>query len=147
MTSQYSRKAKKDRKSATPPTVHIKTGFSALQKTIALIGSILSIIVASITINNALNNKNKVEPTNEPSSYLKDTTTTNTDNQWFNQTPSSSQEFPAASFDTSTTTSQDELGSQDSTTPANDSSSLTPEASSEASTSQLEAPASQATDN
>ena len=58
MPQHYSRRehleTKKEEKSATP-TKHIKTGFSALQKTVALVGSILSIIVASITINNALN--------------------------------------------------------------------------------------------
>lgn len=55
MSQHYSRRqksSKKDKEQA--PSKHIKKGFSALQKTIALIGSILSIIVASITINNAL---------------------------------------------------------------------------------------------
>ena len=54
MSQHYSRRqksSKKDKEQA--PSKHIKKGFSALQKTIALIGSILSIIVASITINNA----------------------------------------------------------------------------------------------
>lgn len=60
MTSKYSRQNKYQQKKVEP-TKHIKTGFSALQKTIALIGSILSIIVASLTINNALNKQNKTE--------------------------------------------------------------------------------------
>ena len=58
MSEHYSRQdknAKKSSQSLEKPTKHIKTGFSALQKTVALVGSILSIIVASITINNAMN--------------------------------------------------------------------------------------------
>ena len=51
MSKQYSRQQKQSPKN---PSHHIKTGFSAFQKTIALIGSILSIIVASFTIKNAI---------------------------------------------------------------------------------------------
>ena len=40
----------------TPKTEKVKKGFSALQKTIAFVGSILSVIIASFTINNNLNN-------------------------------------------------------------------------------------------
>lgn len=40
----------------TPKTERVKKGFSALQKTIAFVGSILSVIIASFTINNNLNN-------------------------------------------------------------------------------------------
>lgn len=39
----------------TPKTEKVKKGFSALQKTIAFVGSILSVIIASFTINNNLN--------------------------------------------------------------------------------------------
>lgn len=39
----------------TPKTERVKKGFSALQKTIAFVGSILSVIIASFTINNNLN--------------------------------------------------------------------------------------------
>lgn len=53
MSSHYSRQ-QKPRKSGGVPTQHIKTGFTAFQKSIALIGSILSIIVATITITRAL---------------------------------------------------------------------------------------------
>ncbi|HEQ9474948.1 TPA: hypothetical protein VIO66_001082 [Streptococcus pyogenes] len=53
MSSHYSRQ-QKPRKSGGVPTEHIKTGFTAFQKSIALIGSILSIIVATITITRAL---------------------------------------------------------------------------------------------
>ncbi|CAW99484.1 TPA: hypothetical protein TUM56_000273 [Streptococcus equi subsp. zooepidemicus] len=58
MSSHYSRQ-QKPKKSASIPTKHIKTGFTALQKTIALVGSVLSIVVATITINRAL------QPSNE----------------------------------------------------------------------------------
>ncbi|HGI5622830.1 TPA: DUF6556 family protein [Streptococcus pyogenes] len=53
MSSRYSRQ-QKPRKSGGVPTEHIKTGFTAFQKSIALIGSILSIIVATITITRTL---------------------------------------------------------------------------------------------
>lgn len=53
MTSQYSRKNKRPSKPEIP-TKHIKAGLTTLQKTIALVGSILSIIVATITITRAL---------------------------------------------------------------------------------------------
>ncbi|MGT2934907.1 DUF6556 family protein [Streptococcus castoreus] len=53
MSSNYSRQQKSS-KSGGVPTKHIKTGFTALQKFIALIGSILSIIVATITITRTL---------------------------------------------------------------------------------------------
>ncbi|WP_353889196.1 DUF6556 family protein, partial [uncultured Streptococcus sp.] len=55
MSQHYSRRqksSKKDKEQA--PSNHIKKAFSALQKKIALKGYILTIIVASITINNAL---------------------------------------------------------------------------------------------
>ena len=60
MSQKYSRRQKSSSKNdkSAAPTKHIKTGFSALQKTVALIGSILSIIVASITISNALKGSN-----------------------------------------------------------------------------------------
>ena len=66
MSQHYSRRqksSKKDKEQA--PSKHIKKGFSALQKTIALIGSILSIIVASITINNALKGSSSQKPTDK----------------------------------------------------------------------------------
>ncbi|GFG42818.1 DUF6556 family protein [Streptococcus canis] len=53
MSSRYSRQ-QKPRKSGGVSTQHIKTGFTAFQKSIALIGSILSIIVATITITRTL---------------------------------------------------------------------------------------------
>lgn len=55
MSQNYSRRQKSSQnKTTNTPKKHIKKGFSAFQKTIALIGSILSIIVASITISSAL---------------------------------------------------------------------------------------------
>lgn len=52
-SKQSSKKQKKD--SQLVPVKQIQTGFSALQKTIALVGSIMSILVATITINRYLN--------------------------------------------------------------------------------------------
>ena len=55
----YSRKNKhqnEQKPSRKTTSHHIKKGFSALQKTIATIASILSIIIASLTIMNLLNN-------------------------------------------------------------------------------------------
>ena len=66
MSQHYSRSqksSKKDKEQA--PSKHIKKGFSAFQKTIALIGSILSIIVASITITNALKGSSSQKPTDK----------------------------------------------------------------------------------
>ncbi|EHI69730.1 DUF6556 family protein [Streptococcus ictaluri] len=54
MSSQYSRQ-QKPKKTSVDPKKHLQTGFTALQKSIALIGSILSIVVATITITRALN--------------------------------------------------------------------------------------------
>lgn len=65
MSSHYSRQ-QKPKKSASIPTKHIKTGFTALQKTIALVGSVLSIVVATITINRALQPSNE-QPKNDSS--------------------------------------------------------------------------------
>ncbi|WP_438477693.1 DUF6556 family protein [Streptococcus pluranimalium] len=58
MSQQYSRKSKQTgQKEKRRPTEHIKYGLTAFQKTLALVGSILSIIVASITITNYLHSK------------------------------------------------------------------------------------------
>lgn len=54
MPSHYSRQDKSKSQNTIRPTKHIKTGLTAFQKSIAFIGSILSIIVASITIYKAL---------------------------------------------------------------------------------------------
>ena len=69
MSQNYSRRKKPGKSVSAAPKKHIKSGLSALQKTIALIGSILSIIVASITINNYLSGANSKD---------KDTTSTTT---------------------------------------------------------------------
>lgn len=67
--SQYSRSKQSDKpkKDKLVPVKQIKTGFSALQKTVALVGSIMSILVATITINRYLNenssSKNSEKPT------------------------------------------------------------------------------------
>ncbi|GGE28187.1 DUF6556 family protein [Streptococcus himalayensis] len=61
----YSRKQKKSETHLLPKKQDIAQGFTTLQKTIALIGSILSLITASITIHNALN-KDKEKSDSEP---------------------------------------------------------------------------------
>ena len=54
---KYSRKEKNNSTSnRKPASQHIKTGFSALQKTIATIASLLSIVIACFTIMNLMNN-------------------------------------------------------------------------------------------
>ena len=66
MSQHYSRSQKSSKKDKEQvPSKHIKKGFSAFQKTIALIGSILSIIVASITITNALKGSSSQKPTDK----------------------------------------------------------------------------------
>ncbi|MEW4353942.1 DUF6556 family protein [Streptococcus pneumoniae] len=63
----YSRKQKKTETKILPKKQHIEKGFTTLQKTIALIGSILSLITASITIHNAFNkDKEKDTSSSEP---------------------------------------------------------------------------------
>ncbi len=66
MSQHYSRRQKTSTEDKEPtPAKHIKKGFSAFQKTVALIGSILSIIVASITITNALKGSSATKPTDK----------------------------------------------------------------------------------
>ncbi|MFM1544587.1 hypothetical protein D3842_03355 [Streptococcus mutans] len=59
MANNYSRRQQPTKKtkgtSRKRPTEHIKTGFSALQKSVAIIAGILGIITALITINNYRN--------------------------------------------------------------------------------------------
>ncbi|MGI8190121.1 DUF6556 family protein [Streptococcus iniae] len=72
MTSHYSRKNKRPSKSEIP-TKHIKAGLTTLQKNIALVGSILSIIVATITITRALHPERedkKESNTGQPTSTI-----------------------------------------------------------------------------
>ena len=109
--SQYSRKEKV--KSQPSATEHVKTGFTALQKTVALIGSILSIVVASLTINNALNNsKDKDKADNDtPKTTIiqkESNQTADQDKVTTNQTPaaSESKEEDTTSSDTSKTADQ-----------------------------------------
>ena len=68
----YSRSNKNKTKSSKKPTKqHIKTGLSAFQKTIATIASILSIIIASITIMNLTSHKDEIQTVRrgEPTPY------------------------------------------------------------------------------
>lgn len=71
MSQNYSRQSKqKPPKERRRPTEHIKTGLTAFQKTLALVGSILSIIVASITITNYLNSRHSDQEDKSPSSTI-----------------------------------------------------------------------------
>lgn len=132
MSSQYSRKNKSTAsKNTLSPGKHIKTGLTALQKTLALVGSILSIIVATITISKVLHpeTESKKDNSDSPTSTIvkiiekdssKQDSNTDTSSSSSSAIPqessdaqnSSSSENPAANTDTST-----------STTPATDSSS------------------------
>ncbi|KXT76163.1 DUF6556 family protein [Streptococcus sp. DD12] len=76
MAEHYSRQSKPHQKGTkTAPTQHIAKGFSALQKTIALIGGTLGIITALITIHNFQNSGNNSNsqkiPRQQPSSKLR----------------------------------------------------------------------------
>ena len=59
--SNLSRLDKKNNNSL-PKTERVRRGFSALQKTIAFIGSILSLVIASFTINNNLSKTQNPTP-------------------------------------------------------------------------------------
>ncbi|PZO96253.1 DUF6556 family protein [Streptococcus halichoeri] len=108
MSNQYSRQSKNPN---NDPSKHIKTGFTALQKMIALIGGILSIIVATITISKNLHPSDDTKKTDNGTSSStvvhiieKDTKdTTNHDNA---TTPSSTaQETPQTSSTQASSTS------------------------------------------
>ena len=74
----YSRKEKNNSTSnRKPASQHIKTGFSALQKTIATIASLLSIVIACFTIMNLMNNNDSKSKTDTGNS----TTTTTSKRQ------------------------------------------------------------------
>ena len=62
MSENYSRRnhsSKEEKKSAPNVTEHVTKGFTAFQKVLTAVGTILSIIVASITIMNFTSSKNK----------------------------------------------------------------------------------------
>lgn len=62
MSENYSRRnhsSKEEKKSAPMVTEHVTKGFTAFQKVLTAVGTILSIIVASITIMNFTASKNK----------------------------------------------------------------------------------------
>lgn len=62
MSENYSRRnhsSKEEKKSAPKVTEHVTKGFTAFQKVLTVVGTILSIIVASITIMNFTASKNK----------------------------------------------------------------------------------------
>ena len=62
MSENYSRRnhsSKEEKKSAPKVTKHVTKGFTVFQKVLTVIGTILSIIVASITIMNFTSSKKK----------------------------------------------------------------------------------------
>lgn len=132
MSEKYSRRSQQNEsKNGPKPKEHIKHGLSALQKTIALIGSILSIIVASITISKAFGN-NEQKDTNTSQS----TTTTQhyqSQNQDRDQSQASSQasssyqgsENTQNSTNTTTSSSQSNTSSSSSDTQATNASDAT----------------------
>ena len=67
--SNYSRQNKetnKDRQETGKASHHIKKGLSAFQKTLTLIGSMLGIITASITISNAMKSNEQKKADTSP---------------------------------------------------------------------------------
>ncbi|MFI3887276.1 DUF6556 family protein [Streptococcus parauberis] len=110
MSSNYSRKAKTPNKKSVP-TKHIVTGLSALQKTIALVGGILSIIVATITIMRTLHpedTNNKDNSADHSSStivkIIEKESSKQSDNSQESTDQSSSLPSSSIETDTSTTT-------------------------------------------
>ncbi|MGT2802519.1 DUF6556 family protein [Streptococcus henryi] len=134
MSQNYSRQNKKK---TSKSNTHIKTGFTAFQKTLAFIGSILSIIVATLTIRNAITgaNQNKTNDSSSTGSTTiiikeKDSNTEASDSNSGYVQDSSIQESSAdASTDSSTESSQ-ALENQD-TTPASTEQTSTEASSSE----------------
>lgn len=131
MSENYSRRTQKSNRK--PSQEHIQKGFSALQKTIALIGSILSIIVASITIYKATDHpKNDTKSDNKTATTTviieKDKTHTEQSQQ---TTPSSTKESVIEDKKETTTTDKSETTPSDKeTTTATETTETSTEASS-----------------
>lgn len=114
MSSNYSRQNKSTTKKLPKPAKHLKTGLTAFQKTLAFIGSILSIVVASITISRALHpesNQKSKDPTPQSTSTIikiieKDSSATKTSETLTdNSSPSSSIPTQSSSSTVPTTVS------------------------------------------
>ena len=73
MSENYSRRnhsSKEEKKSAPKVTKHVTKGFTVFQKVLTVIGTILSIIVASITIMNFTSSKKRTLLIHHPISQL-----------------------------------------------------------------------------
>lgn len=139
MSQRYSRKAKQT--ASTPkrrPTEHLKRGLTAFQKTLAFVGSILSVVVATITITNYVNSKKgttddktspstiiihsnngQAESTNTSQSENTDSYQTDQTNETNTNSSSeaSSENSPTTSVSTETTASQVENDTSTTSTP------------------------------
>ena len=83
MANNYSRRQQPNKKpkgqNRRRPTEHIKTGFSALQKTVAITAGILGIITALITINNYRNGNSNKKDTTSKTTIIKEKEVDNSD--------------------------------------------------------------------
>ena len=64
--SRQNKKSNKDRQETGKASHHIKKGLSAFQKTLTLIGSMLGIITATITISNAMKSNEQKKADTSP---------------------------------------------------------------------------------
>lgn len=86
MSNQYSRSQKPNKsseksKSRKRPKEHLKTGLTAFQTTVAIVGSCLGIITAIITINNFMNNQSKPKADDTKTTIIKEIEKTPSENQ------------------------------------------------------------------
>lgn len=130
MSENYSRRNQS--KTVKPTSKHLQSGFTALQKTLALVGSILSIIVASLTISKAFNHSSEESKTSqtsgsttiivqkEQSSSNSQTTTenqsSNSASEYDNSDPEDSSSSSVTNDDASTTATSLDTDSTDTTT-------------------------------
>lgn len=143
MSQSYSRKSKQATSTERRrPSEHLKSGLTAFQKTLAFIGSILSIVVATITITNYVNGKKTNTDVKSPTSTViidrsngQSETNTNTEST---TSASSNQSNPADGVNTGTSsdTASDTNQTTDSSTdnPTTSPSSQTETASSDSQT-------------
>lgn len=127
MSQSYSRKSKQRTSTERRrPSEHLKSGLTAFQKTLAFIGSILSIVVATITITNYVNGKKANTDVKSPSSTViidrsngQSETNTNTESQTSASSAQTNQSDGVntnTSSDTSSETSQTTASSTDNPT-------------------------------
>lgn len=92
MSQKYSRHQKHQKKIKKPRVEHLSTGVSALQKTIAIIGGMLGIITASITILTFVNNNKSKDEPQTPTTVIQAPQASYQDNTVVTDTPASSLE-------------------------------------------------------